>query len=551
MDVDRNALPDDIDALKDALLVERARALKVTAELMVARAKASEDVALIAQQKLRIAKLERQIYGQRSERSARLIDQLALEFEELEADATEDELAAEVAVAKTMSVRGFTRKRPERNTFPDHLPRERVVIDPPTVCDCCGGMRLRKLGEDVTRTLEVIPRQWKVVETVREKFSCRNCEKISQAPAPFHVIPRGWAGPSLLAMVLYEKFGQHQPLNRQAERYALEGVPIALSTMADAVGAVCASLDPLLRLVESHVMAAERLHGDDTTVPVLALGKCDVARCWVYVKDDRPFGGSDPPAAMFYYSRDRRGEHPQAHLANYSGILQADAFGGYTKLYEPQRSPGPIREAACWVHARRPFFTMADLEENARRKAAGKKEIAVSPIAIEVVRRIDALFAIERSINGQSADHRKAVRQAQSAPLVADLEAYMREQCAKLSRGHDLAKAMNYMFKRWGSFTRFLDDGRVCLSNNAAERALRGIALGRKSWLFCGSDRGGRRAAAMYSLIVSAKMNDVDPQAWLADVLARIAAHPTHRLDELLPWNWKTVQQQGLAMQAA
>jgi len=551
MDVDRNALPDDIVALKDALLVERARALEVTAELMVARAKASEDVALIAQQKLRIAKLERQIYGQRSERSARLIDQLALEFEELEADATEDELAAEVAVAKTMSVRGFTRKRPERNTFPDHLPRERVVIDPPTVCDCCGGMRLRKLGEDVTRTLEVIPRQWKVVETVPEKFSCRDCEKISQAPAPFHVIPRGWAGPSLLAMVLYEKFGQHQPLNRQAERYALEGVPIALSTMADAVGAVCASLDPLLRLVESHVMAAERLHGDDTTVPVLALGKCDVARCWVYVKDDRPFGGSDPPAAMFYYSRDRRGEHPQAHLANYSGILQADAFGGYTKLYEPQRSPGPIREAACWVHARRPFFAMADLEENARRKAAGKKEIAVSPIAIEVVRRIDALFAIERSINGQSADHRKAVRQAQSAPLVADLEAYMREQCAKLSRGHDLAKAMNYMFKRWGSFTRFLDDGRVCLSNNAAERALRGIALGRKSWLFCGSDRGGRRAAAMYSLIVSAKMNDVDPQAWLADVLARIAAHPTHRLDELLPWNWKTVQQQGLAMQAA
>jgi transposase len=551
MDVDRNALPDDIDALKDALLVERARALEVTAELMVARAKASEDVALIAQQKLRIAKLERQVYGPRSERSARLIDQLALEFEELEADATEDELAAEVAVAKTMSVRGFTRKRPERNTFPDHLPRERVVIDPPRACDCCGGIRLRKLGEDVTRTLEVIPRQWKVVETVREKFSCRDCEKISQAPAPFHVIPRGWAGPSLLAMVLYEKFGQHQPLNRQAERYALEGVPIALSTMADAVGAVCALLDPLLRLVEAHVMAAERLHGDDTTVPVLALGKCDVARCWVYVKDDRPFGGSDPPAAMFYYSRDRRGEHPHAHLANYSGILQADAFGGYTKLYEPRRSPGPIREAACWVHARRPFFAMADLEENARRKAAGKKEIALSPIAIEIVRRIDALFAIERSINGQSADHRKAVRQAQSAPLVADLEAYMREQCAKLSRGHDLAKAMNYMFKRWGSFTRFLDDGRVCLSNNAAERALRGIALGRKSWLFCGSDRGGRRAAAMYSLIVSAKMNDLDPQAWLADVLARIAAHPAHRLDELLPWNWKTVQQQGLAMQAA
>ena len=538
MDADLAALLDDIDALKAALMLQRARLREVDAELAVARAKASEDLALIAHQKLRIAKLERQIYGPRSERSARLIDQLALQFEELEASATEDEFAAEIAVAKTTTVAGFTRARRERNTFPEHLPRERVVIDPPVACDCCGGTRLRKLGEDVTQTLEVIPRQWKVIETVREKFTCRDCEKISQAPAPFHVIPRGWAGPSLLAMMLFEKFGQHQPLNRQAERYALEGVPMSLSTIADAVGASCKVLEPLSRLLEAHVMAAERLHGDDTTVPVLALGKCDVARCWVYVRDDRPFGGSDPPAAMFYYSRDRRGEHPQVHLANYSGILQADAFGGYTKLYEPQRSPGPISEAACWVHARRPFFAMADLEENARRKAAGKKEIVVSPIAMEIVRRIDALFEIERSINGQSADHRKAVRQVQSAPLVAELDAYMHEQCAKLSRGHDLAKAMNYMFKRWNSFTRFLEDGRVCLSNNAAERALRGIALGRKSWLFCGSDRGGQRAAAIYSLIVTAKMNNVDPQVWLADVLARIATHPAHRLDELLPWNW-------------
>ncbi len=538
MDADLAALPDDIDALKAALALERVQRREADAHLAVAQAKASADAALIAHQKLRIAKLERQIYGPRSERSARLIDQLTLQFEELEASATEDELAAEIAVAKTTAVAGFTRARPERNTFPEHLPRERVVIDPPVACDCCGGTRLRKLGEDVTRTLEVITRQWKVIETVREKFTCRDCEKISQAPAPFHVIPRGWAGASLLAMILFEKFGQHQPLNRQAERYALEGVPISLSTMADAVGACCTVLEPLSRLLEAHVMASERLHGDDTTVPVLALGKCDVARCWVYVRDDRPFGGSDPPAAMFYYSRDRRGEHPQVHLANYSGILQADAFGGYTKLYEPQRSPGPIGEAACWVHARRPFFAMADLEENARRKAAGKKEIVVSPIAIEIVRRIDALFEIERSINGQTADYRKAVRQVQSAPLVAELDAYMHEQCAKLSRGHDLAKAMNYMFKRWNSFTRFLDDGRVCLSNNAAERALRGIALGRKSWLFCGSDRGGQRAAAMYSLIISAKMNDVDPQAWLADVLARIATHPAHRLDELLPWNW-------------
>ena len=527
-------------ALKAALAVAQTRALEVAAELAVARAKASEDMALIAQQKLRIAKLERQVFGQRSERSARLIDQLALTFEELEAGATEDELAAEEAVARTTTVAGFTRKRAERTTFPDHLPRERVVIDPPTACECCGSARLRKLGEDVTRTLETTPRQWKVIETVREKFTCRDCEKISQAPAPFHVIARGWAGASLLAMIVFEKFGQHQPLNRQAERYALEGVPIALSTMADAVGSVCTALDPLLRLVETHVMAAERLHGDDTTVPVLAKGKTDTGRCWIYVRDDKPFGGAGPPAAMFYYSRDRRGEHPQAHLAGYSGILQADAYDGYNRLYLADRKPGPVKEAACWVHARRPFFAMADLDENARRKAAGKKEIPLSPIAIEVVRRIDALFEIERSINGKSAEERLAVRHRLSRPLVDDLQDYLRTQAARLSRGHDLVKAINYMLKRWAAFTLFLEDGRVCLSNNAAERGLRGIALGRKSWLFCGSDRGGQRAAAMYSLIVTARMNGVDPQAWLADVLSRIAVHPAHRLDELLPWNWAT-----------
>ena len=547
MDADLEALPDDVEALKSALVTARARERKVladrdavAAELAVAKAMRSEDLALIAHQKLRIAKLERQIYGPKSERSIRLIDQMELTFEEAEASATEDELAAEAAAARTTTVAGFTRKRPaQRNTFPEHLPRERVVIAAPGACDCCGGTRLRKLGEDVTQTLEVVPRSWKVIETVREKFSCRDCEKISQPPAPFHVIPRGWAGPSLLAMILFEKFGQHQPLNRQVERYALESVPISLSTAADAVGAACAVLEPLLRLVESHVMAAARLHGDDTTVPVLALGKCDVGRCWTYVRDDRPFGGADPPAAMFYYSRDRKGEHPQEHLAGYSGILQADAFGGYGKLYEASRQPGPILEAACWVHARRPFFAMADLEENARRKAAGKKEIVISPMAMEIVRRIDTLFELERSISGQSADARKAARQALSEPLVANLKAYLIEQRAKLSRGHDLAKAMDYILKRWTAFTVFLDDGRVCLSNNAAERALRGIALGRKSWLFCGSDRGGRRAAAMYSFIVTAKMNDVDPQAWLADVLARIATHPANRLDDLLPWNWK------------
>jgi transposase len=394
------------------------------------------------------------------------------------------------------------------------------------------------LGEDITETLEVIPRQWKVIQTVRERFSCRECETITQPPAPFHVTPRGFAGPNLLAMIMFEKFGQHQPLNRQSERYRREGIDLSVSTLADQVGACTAVLQPLHALIERHVLAAERLHGDDTTVPILAKGKTVKGCIWTYVRDDRPFGSRAPPAALYYASRDRRHEHPSRHLRDFAGILQADAYDGYNQLYLAGRQPRPIREAACWSHGRRPFFAMADIEENARRKAAGKKEIPLSPIAIEVVRRIDALFEIERSINGKSAEGRLQVRQTLSRPLVEDLQVYMREQLAKLSRGHDLAKAFNYILKRWASFTLFLEDGRVCLSNSAAERGLRGIALGRKSWLFCGSDRGGRRAASMYSLIVTTKMNGVDPQAWLADVLARIATHPAHRLDELLPWNW-------------
>jgi transposase len=538
----------DIEMLRAALAAERARTAQVEAEFAIARARIADDAATIAHQKLEIAKLRHQIYGPRSERTARLIAQMELELEDLEAAATEDEIAAEQAAAKTTTVAGFTRKRPSRQPFPEHLPRERVVVPAPAACACCGGTRLRKLGEIITETLEVIPRQWKVVQHVREKMTCRDCETISEPPAPFHVTPRGWAGPNFLAMLLFEKFGQHQPLNRQAERYGREGVPLSLSTLADQVGAGCVVLEPLLRRAERHVFAGERLHGDDTTVPVLAKGKTVTGRCWVYVRDDRPFGGRAPPAAMFYYSRDRTGEHPRSHLTNWSGILQADAYGGYTQLYAADRSPGLIQEAACWAHARRPFFALADIEASARRKAEGKVPAPVSPLALEVVRRIDALFEIERGIGdgmrasaqgGQSAGERHAVRQQFSRPLVVDLEALLRTERPKLPRGNDLAKAIDYMLKRWTAFTRFLDDGRICLSNNAAERALRGIALGRKSWLFAGSDRGGMRAAAMYSLIVTAKMNDIDPQAWLADVLARIAAIPASRLDDLLPWNWQ------------
>jgi len=537
-----DSLPDDVETLKHLLLGR-------DAELARARAEASSATALIAHLRLTIEKMRREIYGPRSERTARLLDQLELQLEELETAATEDELAAEMAVAKTTTVAAFTRKRPARKPFPAHLPRERVIVPGPTACLCCGGGRLRKLGEDVTETLEVIPKSWKVIQHVREKFTCRDCEKISQAPAPFHVIARGWAGANLLAMIVFEKFGQHQPLNRQAERYAREGVPLSLSTLADQVGACASVLRPIYDRLQAHVLAAERLHGDDTTVPVLAKGKTATARSWVYVRDDRPFGGRAPPAAVFYYSRDRSGEHPQRHLANFGGVLQADAYSGYGKLYEPGRVPGPITEAACWSHARRKFYVLADIETNARRKAQGKTSAVISPMALETVRRIDALFEIERSINGLGADQRKTVRQDRSAPLVASLQTWMRQERARLSRHNDLAKAMDYILKRWDAFTRFLDDGRICLSNNAAERALRGIALGRKSWLFAGSDRGGERAAVMYSLIVTAKMNDIDPQAWLADVLARIADHPARELDELMPWNWTPLK--AIAAQAA
>ena len=550
MDGDFHDLPDDVAALKAALIAERGRRLAAEAGAAAAKAKASSDEALIAHLKLQIEKLRREHFGSRSERTARLIDQMELQLEEIETSASEDDLAAERAAARagTTQVSGFVRKYPARKPFPEHLPRERVLVPSPSVCACCGGSRLAKLGEDVTETLEVVPRQWKVIQHVREKFTCRDCERISQAPAPFHVIPRGWAGPSLLAMIVFEKFAQHQPLNRQAERYAREGVPLSLSTLADQVGACVGVMRPLFERLQAHVFSAERVHGDDTTVPVLAKGKTDTGRCWTYVRDDRPFGGHAPPAAVFYYSRDRGGEHPERHLSTFSGILQADAYGGYGRLYEAGRSPGPILEAACWSHARRKFFVLADIEASARRRASSKTPSPISPLALEAVRRIDALFDVEREINGFDADRRRAARQERCAPVIAELEAWMREERARLSRHNEVAKAMDYVLKRWDAFTRFLDDGRICITNNAAERALRGIALGRKSWLFAGSDRGGERAAAMYSLIVTAKLNNLDPQAWLADVLARIADHPAQKLDELLPWNWKSPR---IAVEAA
>jgi transposase len=523
-------------AERNARVTAEANAAAVKAEAANAQADLSSSEALNVHLKLEIEKLRRELYGSRSERKARLLEQMELQLEDLEAAATEDELVAEKAAARTQTVQSFQRKRPSRKPFPDHLPRERIVIAAPESCPCCGSSKLSKLGEDITETLEVIPRQWKVIQTVREKFSCRKCEKITQPPAPFHVTPRGFVGPNLLAMILFEKFGQHQPLNRQSERYRREGIDLSVSTLADQVGACTTALQPLHALIERHVLAAERLHGDDTTVPILAKGKTVTGRIWTYVRDDRPFGGPAPPAALYYASRDRKHEHPVQHLQAFTGILQADAYSGYNELYDPSRPQGAIAAALCWAHARRQFFELADIAANARR---GKNAAAISPVALAAVKRIDALFDIERDINGRSAEERLRVRQEQSAPLLTALEAWLREEHSRLSRSASVAQPIDYMLKRWDRFVRFIKDGRVCLTNDAAERALRGFALGRKSWLFAGSERGADRAAAMTTLIMTAKLNDVDPQAWLADVLGLIADIPQGRLAELMPWNWK------------
>src|SRR6202011_4498037 len=424
-------LPSDLASAQAALLIERealraerearlrveverdATAAKVTriqaeainwqAEAANARAKLSDNEALIAHLELRIEKLKRELYGPRSERTAAL---------------------------KAQSVRAFTRKRPVRKPWPDDIEHERVVIEAPTSCACCGGSRLAKIGEDVTKTLEEIPRRFKVIETVREKFTCRDCEKITQPPAPFHATPRGFIGPQLLATILFDKFGMHIPLNRQSARFKCEEIDLPLSTLADQVGHGTFAVMPLFHLIERHVLAAERLHGDDTTIRILAKGKCTTGRIWTYVRDDRPFAGPAPPAAVYYASSDRRGEHPQKHLAAFAGILQADCYNGLEPLFDPLKKVLPITPAFCLAHARRGFFELADIEKNAREGQKGKP---ISPIALEAVRRLDALFEIERAINGSGPDERRAVRQEKSRPLLEDMHAWLLRERETLS----------------------------------------------------------------------------------------------------------------------
>ncbi len=530
-----DSLPTDLAGAHALIMAQRQALSAAQARVAAAENEAKLRALQIEKLKYTIAKLRHQQFGQSSERGA-ILDQLELKLCELQENASEAaaaaQLAATAAASEKIKVQGFERHKPARRALPEHLPRERIVYPAPSACPCCGGV-LHKLGEDVTETLELMPRQWKVIQHVREKFSCRSCEAITQPPAPFHPIARGRAGAGLLAHILFAKYGLHLPLNRQSTTYAREGIDLDVSTLADWVGTCAASLMPLVLLIRAHVFVAERIHADETTVPVQAKGKCRTGRLWTYVRDDQPFGGPDPPAAAYFYSPDRSGKHPEEHLASYAGLMQADAYSGFNRLYAATRRPGPITEASCWAHARRQFFDLA--------------RISKAPIAIEAVERIDVLFAIEREINGAPPHERKRVRNERSRPLVAALETWLREQRRKLSARNEIAKAIQYSLNRWTALTRFLDEGRLCISNNAAERALRGIAIGRHNWTFAGSDEGGRRAAAIYTLIETAKLNDVDPQAWLTDILARLQDHPAKRIDELLPWNWKRARPQKAA----
>ena len=530
MALDPATLPKDVAALTALLLSENAA--RVAAE-----ARSTDLDGQVAHLKLTIAKLQRSEHGASSEKGARLLNQLELQLGELVETSTAGKVAVELE--RPASQHEEPAQKPARRALDAKLPRERVVHTAPCACRHCGSAKIRKLDEKITETLEHVPATWKVIQHVREVFTCRDCDRITETPAPSHPIARGRAGPQLLAEVLHNKYRAHLPLNRQSDLYAAQGVDLDVSTLADWVGACSATLAPIVKQIERHVLSASdedhgsamrRIHADDTTVPVLAKGKCTTGRLWAYVRDDRPFAGSAAPAVLLYYARDRGAEHPERHLATYSGLMQADAYAGYNGLYAGDRKPGMIYEAACWAHGRRKFFELAELQK--------------APIAIEAVRRIDELFAIEREINGKPPDERRAVRQQHSRPLVDALETWLSTERKKLSSKSPVAKAIDYSLKRWRAFTRFLDDGRLCMSNNAAERAVRGIAVGRKNWTFCGSDSGGDRAAAMFTLIETCKLNDVDPHAWLADVLARIADHPAKKTGDLLPWNWKAARAQ-------
>lgn len=495
-------LPDDVDALK-RMIVER----EVLIESRDARIEALEA---------QLALLKRRQFGHSSEKLSAAIAQLEFALEELQED---EGLAAGRPGVDAGEAPLRERGVPARGPLPDHLPCEEIVHAAPGCCPACGG-QLRPLGEDIREELEYVPGRFRRVRHVRPKLSCRRCETIVQAQPSSSPIPKGKAGPGLLAHVLVSKYCDHLPLYRQSGIYAREGVEIERSTMADWVGRCAALMAPLIAALGRHVFAGPVIHGDDTPVPVLApgAGQTKTGRLWVYVRDERPHGSAAPPAAFYRYSPDRKGERPRGHLKDFTGVLQADGYAGFNDLYRS----GRINEAACWAHARRKFFDV--------HAASG------SPIAEEALKRIGELYRIEDNVRGRPPDERRAARIEQSKPVIDAMRPWLEARRAQLSRKSHLALAIGYALKRWKALSRFIDDGRIEIDNNAAERAIRGIALGRKNYLFAGSDAGGERAAAIYSLVETAKLGGLDPERYLRDVLTRIADHPINRIGDLLPW---------------
>ena len=520
---------DDLDALRAIIAAQASQIQELS------RSNRAYE-ALIDALRVQIVRLKKQKFGASSEKVARNIEQLELALEGLEVaraaiDTSADEEDVGAPPPKTSSPR-----RRGKPVLSEHVLTERRTLDPGSQCPDCGG-ELRLVGEDVSEILDLVAAQLKKIEIARPKKSCRKCEAMVQTPAPTRPVARGMAGPGLLAHILVSKYDDHLPLYRQGEIFDRMGADIPRSTLIDWCGQAVGVLKPLVSRIRDHVFAADRLHADDTPIRVLdpkvaiASGGAKRAvkqgRIWVYVRDDTPFAGDDPPAVGYLFSPDRKGEHPQFHLAGFSGILQADAYSGFGPLYKPDPMTGEqkIREASCWAHLRRDFH-----DEWTSSK---------SPIALEAINRIGALYDIERRITGRSAQERLAVRQAESKPVAEAFKRFAEDQLDRISGKSDVAKAFRYALKRWPSFTLFLEDGRLAIDNNPAERAIRPIVLGRKNFLFVGSDAGGETLADAMTIIETAKLQGLNPQAYLTDILGRINDHKINALEELLPWKWR------------